>query len=139
MSDPAHGGDLVPADLGAADLTVPLVEEQAYLSKEVVTSGRVRVVTQSETIERLAEATLQGEAVDVSRIAVNQPVTGDLPQVRTEGDLTIVPIFEEVLVVEKRLVLKEEIHIRKRQTVEQVQVPVTLRRQKAKVERSSES
>ena len=28
------------------------------------------------------------------------------PQVRTEGDVTIIPVVEEVLVVEKRLVLK---------------------------------
>jgi stress response protein YsnF len=36
------------------------------------------------------------------------------PEIRTEGDVTILPVVEEVLVVEKRLVLKEELHIRRR-------------------------
>ena len=57
------------------------------------------------------------------------------PQIRTEGDVTIVPVLEEVLVVEKRLVLKEELHIRRRIITETVEVPVTLHKQRAIVER----
>jgi stress response protein YsnF len=38
-------------------------------------------------------------------------------------------------VVEKRLVLKEELHIRRRVTHENVEVPVTLRKQRAVIER----
>jgi stress response protein YsnF len=55
--------------------------------------------------------------------------------VRTEGDVTILPILEEVLVVEKRLVLKEELHIRRHLARENVEVPVTLRKERAVVER----
>jgi stress response protein YsnF len=55
--------------------------------------------------------------------------------VRTEGDVVIVPVLEEVLVVEKRLVLKEELHIRRDATRENVEVPVTLRKQRAVIER----
>jgi stress response protein YsnF len=49
--------------------------------------------------------------------------------------VTIIPVLEEVLVVEKRLVLKEEVHIRSTTSGEDVEVPVTLRRQRAVVER----
>jgi hypothetical protein len=49
--------------------------------------------------------------------------------------VTIVPVLEEVLFVEKRLVLKEELHIRRQATTETVEVPVTLRKQRAIVER----
>jgi stress response protein YsnF len=38
-------------------------------------------------------------------------------------------------VVEKRLVLKEELHIRRSVTLENVEVPVTLRKQRAVIER----
>jgi stress response protein YsnF len=55
--------------------------------------------------------------------------------VRTEGETTIIPVVEEVLVVEKRLVLKEEIHIRRLISKDDVEVPVTVRRQRAVVER----
>ena len=54
---------------------------------------------------------------------------------RTEGDITIVPVVEEVLVVEKRLMLKEELHIRTRTETTTIEQPVTLRRQRATVDR----
>ena len=56
---------------------------------------------------------------------------------RTEEGVTIVPILEEVLFVEKRLVLKEELHIRRRVSSETVEVPVVLRKERAVVERVS--
>jgi stress response protein YsnF len=66
---------------------------------------------------------------------LDQSVSGDAPSTRTEDGVTIIPVLEEVLVVEKRLVLKREIRIRKRSTSENVEIPVSLRKQRAKVER----
>jgi stress response protein YsnF len=62
-------------------------------------------------------------------------VVSEAPGVRTEGGVTIVPVLEEVLFVEKRLVLKEELHIRRTATTETVELPVTLRKQRAVIER----
>lgn len=119
--------------------TVALLEEVARIDVRSIDVGRVRVSTHTETIEEVARAELHGETVEVTRVALNQPVTGARPEMRQEGDVTIVPVFEEVLVVEKRLVLKEELHIRKRATAETVIVPVTLQHQTATVERLSEN
>ena len=47
----------------------------------------------------------------------------------------IVPILEEVLVVEKRLMLKEELHIRRRQVEESQPQRIVLRTEEATVER----
>jgi stress response protein YsnF len=66
---------------------------------------------------------------------LDQPVSGPPPRIRTEDGVTIIPVLEEVLVLEKRLVLKREIRIRKRTTLETVEIPVSLRKQHAKVER----
>jgi stress response protein YsnF len=60
------------------------------------------------------------------------------PQPRVEGNVTVVPIVEEVLVVEKRLLVKEEVRITLRDTTERVEVPVQLRRQRAVVERTGD-
>jgi stress response protein YsnF len=57
------------------------------------------------------------------------------PAIRTEGDVTIIPVVEEILVVETKLVLKEEVHIRRTLTKETVEQSVTLRKQRAIVER----
>jgi stress response protein YsnF len=47
----------------------------------------------------------------------------------------IIPVMEEVLIVEKQLILKEELHVRRRVIEDRVEVPVTLRKQRAVVER----
>ncbi len=115
-----------------------ILEERATIAKKVVTTGRVRVTTHTALVEEIAAATLEGQEIEVTRVPAGRTVSGELPQVRIEGDLTIFPVFEEVLVVEKRLTLKEELHIRRRATVERVEVPVQLRKQEAEVERSGE-
>jgi stress response protein YsnF len=101
-----------------------------------VTSGRVRIETVTDTVEELAHATLDEETVEVTRVPIGREVSA-APAVRTEDGVVIVPVMEEVVVVEKRLVLKEELHIRRQVTQENVEVPVTLRKQRAVVERLS--
>jgi len=74
------------------------------------------------------------EIAERARVPIDRMVDA-APTVRTEGDVTIVPVVEEVVVVEKRLLLKEELHIRRRRTTKDVEIPVTLRKQRAVVER----
>lgn len=128
--------DLTGADRDAisGDLVLPLVEEEARIEKRLVSTGKVRIRTLVETVEENVQGDLETEEVEVTRVPVDRVVT-EAPQVRTEGEVTIVPVLEEVLFVEKRLVLKEELHIRRHVTTETVDVPVTLRRERASVER----
>ena len=127
-----------PDESSSKRKTVSLLEEVARIDVRSIDAGRVRVSTHTEAVEDFARAELHGETVEVTRVTLNQPVTGARPHMRQEGDVTIVPVFEEVLVVEKRLMLKEELYIRKRATSETVAVPVTLRHQTATVERLDE-
>jgi uncharacterized protein (TIGR02271 family) len=115
--------------------TLPLLEEQATIDKRTVTTGKVRVVTHTETVEETVRAVLKGEEAEVVTVELDQTVSGPAPLIRTEGGVTIIPVLEEVLVVEKRLVLKREIRISKRSTSETVEIPVNLRKQRAKVQR----
>lgn len=119
------------------DPAIRIVEEIAKVSTRDIVTGRVRVSTAVDRFEELAGADLQSETVEVSRVPVNREVDV-APVVRTEGDVTIIPIVEEVLVVEKRLILKEEVHIRKTVVTEHVEEPVSLRRQRAVVEHYDE-
>lgn len=114
--------------------TLPLVEEALSVGKREVVTGRVRVRTATDHREELVTSDLSSERVEVERVPVDREVDV-APEIRQEGDVTIVPIVEEVLVVEKRLVLTEEVHIRRTRTVEHVETPVVLRKQEAFVER----
>lgn len=82
--------------------TLAIMEEELRVEKRQVATGKVRVRTTTELAEELARATLQGESVEVTRVPVDREITV-APSVRTEGEVTIIPVIEEVLVVEKRL------------------------------------
>lgn len=57
------------------------------------------------------------------------------PAVREEGDVTIYPVMEERLVVEKRLFLKEELRVTRTVRLEPFEQEVVLRSMTADVER----
>jgi len=112
---------------------VPVVHEVLDVQKRWVETGRVRVKKVVYQREEVVDEPLLREEVEVERIAINRAVDGPVA-VRHEGDVMIVPILEEVLVVEKRLVLKEELHIRRRQVQESHPQRITLRTEEATVE-----
>ena len=122
-----------PNDDGA--LHVPLVSERAVVSTEAVETSRVRVTTHVEERDELIQAALRREDVVVERVEIGEVVKA-APAVRVENDVLIYPVVEEVLFVEKRLVLKEELRITKRSLVETVESTVTLRSERADVERT---
>jgi len=131
VSAPPVAGAGAPAEEVAA---IPLVEERLSVTKRQVESGRVRVhVTVEEREETLTEQLLHDE-LQIERVPRNIRVT-EVPHVRLEGNTTIVPVVEEVVVVEKALVLVEEIHICRRPVAEEAQLPVKFRIERARVER----
>lgn len=94
-------------------LTLPVYEEQLRVGTRRVDTGRgVRV---SKTVSEQPyefEQTLMHERVEVRRIPVDEVVAaGAAPASRYEGGTLIVPVVEEVLVVEKRWRIREEIRI----------------------------
>jgi uncharacterized protein (TIGR02271 family) len=114
--------------------TIPVIEEEARIKKSLVETGKVRVQTVTELHEESVTASLEETSVEVKTVEVNK-IVDHPPTTRTEGDTLIVPILEEVLVVEKRLLLKAELHVRRHIVNEIVEVPITLRKQRAVVQR----
>jgi uncharacterized protein (TIGR02271 family) len=113
---------------------IPVISEDVKIGKREVETGRVRVSKTVHEEERLIDELLMRDEVSVERRTINQYVDAPVP-VRYEGDTMIVPLLEEVLVVEKRLLLREELHITKRQVEERHADSVRLRREEAHVER----
>lgn len=115
-------------------LVVPLVAESVTVDRRTVETGRVRVTKTVREEQTVIDETLLSDEVDVERREINQMVDS-APQVHYDGDTLVVPLVEEVLVVEKRLVLREEIRITRHQTEKRHTDTVTLRREEAQVER----
>ncbi len=71
------------------------------------------------------------------QIEVGHVLVERAPPVREENGVTIIPVMEEVIVTETRLMLKEELHVRRVAETREHQQTGLLRRQRAEVERLS--
>jgi stress response protein YsnF len=118
------------------NLTIPIVEEEATILKRSVETERVSVRTSSEEEQVLVRDEVRREHVEITRVPKNEEVA-QAPAIRTEGDVTVVPVLEERLVIEKRLFLVEELHLRRTVDHQPVEVPTMLRRTRVEIEREN--
>lgn len=116
------------------ETVIPLFEESLSVSRRVVPTSRVQVSRVTHSHEHLVDELLERERVEVERVAIDKPIDR-MPSVREEGDCLIFPVVEEVLKIERVLVLKEEVRIRRVKGTERYQERVTLRKQEAVVNR----
>lgn len=119
-------------------LVIPVVQEELRVERRAVATGKVLVRTGVHLREEVVDLPLASEEVEVQRVAKNEFVEARTP-IRQEGDTTIVPVFEEVLVVQKRLLLKEEVHLVRRRREERRPQRFELRSEEVTVERTKEA
>jgi uncharacterized protein (TIGR02271 family) len=122
-----------PAD-HARETVIPLFQEELSVSRRVVPTSRVQVSRVTHSHEHLVDELLERERVEVERVPIDKTID-HMPSVREEGDCLIFPVVEEVLKIERVLVLKEEVRIRRVKGTERYQERVTLRKQEAVVNR----
>jgi uncharacterized protein (TIGR02271 family) len=91
---------------------IPIIQERAVVKKRIVETGRVRIRKSVREYEEHIDIPHVHEEVKVDRVPLDQ-VVETVPEVRTEGEVTIIPIVEERYVVQKQLVLVEELHVRR--------------------------
>ena len=72
----------------------------------------------------------------IQRVPVSRVVEKVEP-VRQEGQTTVVPVYEEVVVVERRLVLKEEIRITRHKRTRRERRDVEVRSEEVRVTRTA--
>jgi uncharacterized protein (TIGR02271 family) len=116
------------------DIVIPVVEEEVVAGARPVKSGGVRVDKHVDQRIRRVQVPLLHEEVEVRRVPVNK-VVKEAPSVRRQGEVVIVPVVEEELIITKRLVLKEEIHLITRRTKDRFVKDVTVDRERAVVHR----
>jgi len=131
---PEGGWYLRTGDALEGGIVVPVISEELDIGKRKRATGKVRVEKSSVAHDEIVSMPLTRETADVRRVVINRPVEGPLP-VRREGDTIIMPVVEEEAVVEKRLMLKEEIRITRRRATQQHEETVTLHTEKAEVRR----
>ncbi len=129
---PEDASDIAPPD--KAETRLPLFEEAARVETRDVPGERVRLHTFVRERDERIDAALRSEDVTVERVPVNRFVA-TAPAVREEGETLIVPVIEEQLVIEKRLVLKEFVRVTRHARTRTEQHTVRLRTEDVRVER----
>jgi uncharacterized protein (TIGR02271 family) len=126
-------GSVQPAE---QPYVVPVIDEILQITRQQEEIGRVVVRKHVHERVEVVDEPLRRDNVTVTHVPINRVI--DLPvDVRQEGETLVVPVLEEVLVVEKRLMLVEEVHVTRHTTEIHQPEEVTLRREEVTVERIS--
>jgi uncharacterized protein (TIGR02271 family) len=120
--------------VSGAPIVLPVTQEAIEVHTTPVETGHVRIRKVVHEREETVDPPLLHDEVVVEYIPVNRVVDGPIP-VRSEENTLVIPLLEEVLVVEKRLLLKEEVRVTTRRVETHTPQQVTLRREEAIVER----
>ena len=107
-------------------------EEELRPDRVQTEVGRIhtRKVVDTEHVEALVPRDI--EHADVEREPAGETDSGEV-ETLPDGSVSI-PLFEEQVVIEKRLVVRERVIIRKRRVVEEHLVEADLRRERLEVE-----
>lgn len=127
------GTAAVTGTVATTDAVLPLYAEEIAVARRNV-ERRVQVHVHTVTREHPVDELLTHERVEIERVAIGRPVDA-IPADREEGDTTVIPVVEEVVVVHRQLVLREELRIRRVRVTEHHRETVSLRAQEAVVER----
>ena len=119
---------------GQEPVIIPVFEEVLDVQKRKVETGRVRVSKTVREREEVVDEPYLRQEVEVERVPIDRLVDGPVPA-RYEGHTLVIPVLEEVLVVEKRLRLKEEVRITKIQSEASEPQTITLRSEELTVKR----
>jgi uncharacterized protein (TIGR02271 family) len=117
---------------------IELREEQLVVNKELHEIGEVIIRKKVESVPAQLEVEALREEVEVQHEPVGQAVS-QREDPREEDGVLIVPVYEEQLVVSKRLILRERLHVRRVATAERQVFQDTVQREHLVVEDPQES
>lgn len=113
-----------------------VIHEQVQIDKKVVETSVVQLTKKVSEDRQVIDLPSSREEITVERVARNQYVETP-PSVRYEGDTMIIPVLQEVIVTQKKILLVEEVYVTKHRVHEHRSEEVVLRKETVVVERKS--
>ena len=117
---------------------LPIIQEEAVINKRVVETGKVTISKKISEHEEIVDVPLFQEKVDVERVPINK-VVQERPAVRQDGETMIIPVVQEQVFYQKRLMLVEELHVRKQVVETHQPQKITLLKEEVEIKRSAEN
>lgn len=124
-----------PAGAGAsARAVLPVLEERLDVGRRARETGRVRVHKRVESRPVVVDEPLERVGVEVVHVPVNRYLREPVGP-HYDGDTLVLPVMEEVVVVERRLVLREHVRVTPQRSSFRAPQTVPVRREVVEVER----
>jgi stress response protein YsnF len=114
-------------------LRIPAYEEQVGYRTRVVNLGHVRIQKKVDQLVDERELALRHQEVEVERVPVDE-IVPELIEPYMDGDVYVIPVIEEEIVVERRLRLKELMRVRRTVAEHSEMVRTPYRRERIVVE-----
>lgn len=118
---------------------IPVIEEFITVSKEVVETGKVHIRKQVTEEEATINLPLVQEGYHVERRPGSKELLLQHPSIRHEGENMIIPVVREVLIVEKRYEVLEEVHVIKTKTEVPHLQQIILLKESVDIQRTSDN
>jgi uncharacterized protein (TIGR02271 family) len=119
-------------------MVIPIIEEEVTVQKHIVATGKVNITKRVRELEETVDVPSYRGEVNINRVPVNMFVD-ELPSIRHEGDTMIIPIVQEQVVMIKKLLLVEELHVENRVIETHHPQKVTLLKEEIEVNRTVEN
>ncbi|WP_241587191.1 DUF2382 domain-containing protein [Rosenbergiella epipactidis] len=118
------------------ELIIPLVEERVEIEKKQYVKSQFQVERKTETKKVDINEQLISRQAEIKHVPIGHYIS-DIPQIREENGVKIIPIFEEHIEIVKKIYLKEEIRIESHESVNEFKSEETLKYQTVSQKRIS--
>ena len=116
---------------------IPVIEEVLKVDKKLVETGRIHVRKEIDEEEKQIEIPLMNESYEVEKVKVKNQIFDEVPSIRHEGDVIVIPVIKEVAEIKIRYEVTEEIHLKKNKTITPHTEQVTLKKEKVIIQRET--
>ena len=117
-----------------ASAPIPVIEEDVRVEREVVQTGAVRVRIRTDRQTTVVDEPLRHHGVEIERVPVHR-VVEERREPWQDGPVTVVPVYQEILV--RQTVLVEELRLTPTVAVTHQAGTVELRSETAVIERQA--
>ena len=126
--------DDINNEMNSKDIKLLVINEEIKVHKKLVDGDTVRITKKTNEFSETIDTSVTTEEVKIEKVAFNKYLDTH-PEVRYEGDTIIIPVVKEVVVVEKKILLVEEVRITKHIHTSSEEQIIPLRHQEIIVER----
>lgn len=116
---------------------LPVIQEHVVVTREVVETGKVTIQKRVTEEEASINIPLIQEGYQVERMPGRKELLAKYPAIRYEGEDMIIPVVREVVVVEKRFEIMEELRVVKTKTEVPYLQQITLLKENVEIKRTS--